>query len=433
MSRSNFASSDPNTIRILVVGESRVGKTLLIRRLCHEMTLSHGDHAESSPLDKQWGPTIGFDVEVLTRHTVLPSTTHAQDYPTETYNSAVHSTNNTTYQRRSSSFYPSRPNFECSSGSLYVPTHNPLMVAPHSGTARVQTHSAVIQVVELHELGGTRSFGKECRLPLQLIHYDGIMFVYDRANTGSTTYLSEWYREMKSLFSEPIDKALSDGSNVKKGSAAPAGGSSNFRMPKIILVGTQLTPLTMDFLGFVGSSNCRASDNDAAAEVRDEVLVNPAALFEAQRGKEERKHFWQRVSIFQRISSLVSSISIFLSLLMNPSMLLSVQYQEERSPRFSCALKGFEWWARIAVGLERIALYVMAVVLFGIHQEMVSLSQPTVRSTLNQIREDPLCVTQAHICYLYDSYAFKTSVDEVLHFFNILHAQKLDRFVGMPQ
>lgn len=458
------APANPNLLRVLLVGETKVGKTLLIRRLCHQVfsfssaaaagasssgrgAADGGDvNEEDYYFASKWGPTIGFDVDCLVRETYgvrdgmargglpNPNRQAPPSDPSEGKLSAPQSP--VTSALGEGSGDPNHGRLPSAGTMSYRGTESAttcanLSTGPdtvshavgsdddcealRSGDRDAEHHSRrnrrpVVQTVELYELGGTHAFSPDCALPLFQMDIDGIVFVYDRANTSSTTRLSEWYAQMKRLF--------------------PSLSSPEGHRPRLMLVGTQLavsSPFSR-ILGSIGGLRGSAGTEWGDRFPSDDALVNPELRLQAQQQFAKR-----RTAKPHRCSCLVSGLSrvatpllLFLSLAFSPSLILSEQYQEERSTRsFRFVFRSLESLAAVLMWIERVCLYVIATVLFGFFQSVVVVRQPTVRGALDHIKEDRLFAAHCHVCHLYDRFAFEASVDEIMGFFDTLHREKM--------
>lgn len=183
-----------NTIRILVIGKSGVGKTLLIQRLCREIFGPFPNKDDEELLKTRLKPTIGFAVDALMRDAWVNENTSQQPYDPGVMHASGHtlahglSARTAQARRMSAAMSP-----ECA------------IMGGGAGVAQGQTSQRAQrtlrpQMVEFYEVGGTRSFGEAHRLPLLLIPYDGIMYVYNRCDPTSTDYLAVWYRRLTELF-----------------------------------------------------------------------------------------------------------------------------------------------------------------------------------------------------------------------------------------
>ncbi|KPI88988.1 hypothetical protein ABL78_1872 [Leptomonas seymouri] len=450
--------------RILVVGETRVGKTLLIRRLCNHIfgdtsietntqdfspfnsSAATESAADEDDLGPEWGPTVGIAISALKRSTTvlcdkpcvskpnvadifpttqavgpsafLPPFSHPISdssygaYPS-LYSAAPTSGNGGSLQYRGASTAAvggGNNNFNSYIGS---PSLNPRMVNP----APQQHRCTVKQTVEFHELGGTHGYRDIARLPLRNIQYDGVIFVYHRRNLTSTVYLSDWYHWVRSV--------LSIGAGVS-GPGDPHNSSNRFKtMPPFMLVGTHLEgdELTAAVAGV--RKEVDSTLHIGTVAVLDEALLD--GNFEVKTRVLQSPQTLTRYGRVKRgCCTLVNSLALpyrILWCLLHPFFFLSEQYQEERGPcnkvvaPFIRLLERFLWLLYL---LEQALQYLMAVVLFGPYQEAVVLGHSCTKQTLEELRKDEQCVAQAHVCRLDSDVALQSSLDETLAFFDIL-------------
>lgn len=466
---SSVAATDnrERVTRILVVGETRVGKTLLIRRLCDHIfgdtnietstmdyspfnsngaavpTAAADSAADEDDLGPEWGPTVGLAIDALKRTTTVLSATPCCNElsmpslypPTQSTNGVLSpaiahvsplegNTNlNGGYgggggysslygsglQYRGAATGVNNSNFNSSTSNAQL--SQPFHAAP------VQRRCSVTQTVEFHELGGTHGYRDVARLPLHNIQYDGVIFVYHRRNLTSTVYLTEWYRWVRNV--------LSTSASVS-GSGSAHKGSNRFNtMPRFMLVGTQLDG---DELTAAAAGVRKEVDNTlhiGTIAVSDEALLD--GNFELKVRVLESPQTPTRRSWVKRACRSIGQNLVWpyhvLWCLWHPFFFLSEQYQEERGPRNKLTMlcvRVVERFVWLLYKLEQTLLYVMAVVLFGPYQKAVVLGHARSKQTLDELRKDEQCVAQAHVCRLDSDIALQSSLDEIVAFFDIL-------------
>lgn len=425
MQASPRQPADPNLLRVLVVGEMRVGKTLLIRRLCHQVFGRAEDDAEREELDAlfaaQWGPTIGFEVDCLVRDvygTGRPQAAGATFHGDPQYPQQQQQQQRAPGDLEDGSLYGLGPqvSYSVSGTMIYRRADSLVGGTPPDSSQPSSLHRSAVrnsdrparQTVELYELGGTRGFSDDCALPLPLMDFDGVIFVYDRANTGSTTSLAALYRRMAALFSEIEPKE---------------------RRPGLMLVGTELGPSGLASLlgGLTGDAAMSSSAAGMQEEFpSDDALLDSATRMEAEAFLHRQKKAGRGNVVSRGWWRLVLSLYSLGQLAAHPSLLLSEKYQEERGTRSLQFLFGLmECAAGLLMLVERTILWCMSVALFGLFQDVVTVRQPSVRAALGRIKEDPLFMAQCSDCRLYDRVAFESSADDLTAFFDALQRRKV--------
>jgi hypothetical protein len=447
-------NSRERVTRILVVGETRVGKTLLIRRLCDHIfgdTRIETSAVDYSPfnthtaaesatdeddLGPEWGPTVGLTIDALKRSTTVlsraapsPDLSMPSLYP-PTPAQGIPSTTPTSYSPPYSS-PESNPNnsyggypspygggigiLAANNGLQYRGASQQMQQSFHP--APLQQRYSVTQTVEFHELGGTHGYRDIARLPLRNIQYDGVIFVYHRRNLTSTVYLSEWYHWVRSVFS------------TSAGVSAPGNPHNNSNrlksMPRFMLVGTQLEG---DELTAAAAGVRREVDNTlhiGTIAVSDEALLNGNFALKARvlQSPQTPTHRTRVAGAYHLVKRSLAWPYHVLWCLWHPFFFLSEQYQEERGPRsklMALCSRVVERCTWLLYKLEQALLYLMAVVLFGPYQEAVVLGHSGTKQTLEELRKDEQCVAQAHVCRLDSDIALQSSLDEIVAFFDIL-------------
>ncbi|KPA81549.1 hypothetical protein ABB37_03893 [Leptomonas pyrrhocoris] len=464
------ANDRERVTRILVVGETRVGKTLLIRRLCDQIfgdtaietsteeysafnsSATAEGAADEDNLGPEWGPTVGIAIDALKRSTtVLCNVPHASELsmpalfpPTPIANGIAASSSSFNHPPDHNSYggYPSvygtvpttgggggGLQYRGTSAAVSVPgggdsnntfsssTSNPPPSQLMSHPTPLQQRCTVRQTVEFHELGGSHGYRDIARLPLRNIRYDGVIFVYHRRDLTSTVYLSDWY--------DWVCNVLSTSASVS-GPGNPHNSSNRFKtMPRFMLVGTQLVgdELTAAAAGVrkdVDSTlhigTVAVSDEallDGNFEVKVRVLQSPQTPASRSRVKRVGRTV---------VRSVAWPYHVFWCL-WHPFFFLSEQYQEERGPGSKLTTLCTRLVERVVwllYKMEQTLLYLMAVVLFGPYQEAVVLGHSRTKQTLEKLRRDEQCVAQAHVCRLDSDIALQSSLDEIVAFFDLL-------------
>ncbi|KAG5490638.1 hypothetical protein JKF63_00759 [Porcisia hertigi] len=443
--------------RILVVGEASVGKTLLIRRLCDhifgDIAIERGngavspleapqcsDHASGdNDLGPEWGPTVGIAVQALKRTTSVLENTATNSGPSmpPLYNAtaaseqtlelpSLYSVGRASYSNpyvEGTQYMVNGPGGTSSAlqyrGQPGAVSKNCTAQPYHRVTSRCQHRQMVSQIVEFHELGGTHGYRDVARLPLSSTHYDGVMFVYHRRSLTSILYLKEWYSWIQSVFSPGPVVPSHTGTEARTSCRSPNA------MPRFMLVGTQLpgdeTPAAAAGIGKAAEQTLHASSGIICDEglLDDNLEVKLRALYSRQSRNQQSR---ARRVLATVLGCLAWPYHVCWCL-SHPFFLLSVQYQEERGPldgRVRWVYRLLERFMLLLYRAEQALLYVMAVILFGPHQEAVVLGHSSSKAILGDIRNDELCVAQAHVCRLDSDTSFQSSLDELLAFFDIL-------------
>ncbi|CAJ1038462.1 hypothetical protein Q4I30_008232 [Leishmania utingensis] len=450
------ANGHERTTRILVLGEASVGKTLLIRRLCDHifgdtsLKSSDGGSGSASPyqspsvvdeddLGPEWGPTVGIAVNALKRATTVLDDTVAIPNPTtpSLYNTATvmkyTAPSFSCYSGETNSYAnPSFYSTQCSTntyggtnsmlqyrGQGWTGSNNSVSLPYQMTTPSRQHRKTVLQTIEFHELGGTHGYRDIARLPLRNIQYDGVMFVYHRRSLTSTLYLKEWYRWARSVFS------ASPCIGSYYGTGASKSTKLSKRMPRFMLVGTQLSGDELPAAAAGLGKSVKETLHIPSGAISDENLLE-GNLEVKLRTLQSPQTLTQRSGVLHTLSKMVSRLVWPYHVcwcLLHPFFFLSEQYQEEILPRGR--LIG---WASRAVGqlvwvlyqAEQTLLYVIAVILFGPHQQAVVLGRSRLKQTLEEMLKDELCVAHAHACRLDSNISLQSSLDELVAFFDIL-------------
>ncbi|KAG5489651.1 hypothetical protein GH5_00529 [Leishmania sp. Ghana 2012 LV757] len=454
---SSTSNGQERVTRILVVGEASVGKTLLIRRLCDHIfgdtsiEKSTGDvsgfdsphHSQSAvdddDLGPEWGPTLGVAVDALKRTTTVLCDAVAVPYPIlstlyDTGATAKHTAQPSgTYTLERGSYanfsvYGAQGSINGYGGANSMLQYrgqgwsgsNNFVSLPCQAPTTVRQHrQTVLQTVEFHELGGTHGYRDVARLPLRSIQYDGVMFVYHRRNLTSTLYLKEWYCWVRSVFSSEVGEGSHCSSGTNK-AAKPLKA-----MPRFMLVGTQLPGDEVLAAAAGLGKSVKETLHIASGAISDETLLD-GNLEVKLRTLQSPQTVTQRSGVRRTLSKVADHLAWPYHVcwcLLHPFFILSEQYQEERGPRNrvlawgSRIVERFMWMLYQA---EQTLLCVMAVILFGFHQEAVVLGHSRLKQTLEEMRKDELCVAQAHVCRLDSNIALQSSLDEIVAFFDIL-------------
>ncbi|KAK7200566.1 hypothetical protein NESM_000112500 [Novymonas esmeraldas] len=448
------------TTRILVVGETGVGKTLLIRRLCDhifgdttieksaeevsafETPRQSRDAVDEDDLGPEWGPTLGIAVDALKRTTTVlaeavatppPTMPPQYDSPTvadySTQSSGVYSMDNGGYSPLSpygSHGFANRYG-GASSGVQYRgqggglgANGGPAPAVYHVPAASRLQRQNVLQTVEFHELGGTHGYRDIARLPLRALEYDGIMFVYHRRSLTSTLYLKEWYRWVRGVFSVAAEVGNHNGSG---GTGRASKGTKS--MPRFMLVGTQLPGDELPAAAAGIGKAVKETLHIASGAISDEALLD-GNLEVKLRTLQSPQTPAQRGGLIRALAKLGSSLAWpyhILWCLWHPFFFLSEQYQEERGRRNWLASIGsrvverFMW---LLYQAEQVLLYIMAVILFGPYQESVVLGHTGTKKTLEELLKDEQCVARSHLCRLDSGISLQSSLDELVAFFDVL-------------
>ncbi|KAG5464333.1 hypothetical protein LSCM1_00515 [Leishmania martiniquensis] len=453
---ASSANGHERITRILVVGETSVGKTLLIRRLCDHIfgdasidnsTVDDpgfdGPHHTQSAVDDddlgpEWGPTLGIAVDALKRTTTVFSDAVTMPYPTmpmlyDTGAAAKHTAQfcgsyaleNSSYA--DSSVYSAHCSIsgygEASSvlqyrGQGWAGSKNSISPPYQGPTAAHQHRQTVLQTVEFHELGGTHGYRDVARLPLRNIKYDGVMFVYHRRSLTSALYLKEWYCWVRSVFTT-IDESSQYGTGTNR------LANNSKRMPRFMLIGTQLPGDEVLAAAAGLGKSAKETLHIASGAISDETLLD-GNLEVKLRTLQSPQTATQRRGLRRTLSKVANFLAwpyYVCWCLLHPFFVLSEQYQEERGPRSrvlawgSRVVEQFLWMLYQA---EQTLLCVMAVILFGPHQEAVVLGHSRLKQTLAEMLKDELCVAQAHVCRLDSDISLQSSLDEIVAFFDIL-------------
>lgn len=379
--------------RILLVGETNTGKTLLIRRLCHRIfsdptlenssTAGGGRHG-SEYLGEEWGPTIGLAIDAIKRDTSIRVAATPSVAP-----NGMEATSNI---------------FDTDgvrgNGLLYRGSGDPFSTTAASPGSRIDASlpaaasSNLRQVVELHELGGARSYREMAWLPLSHIPYDGILFLYSRSQPSTVLYLTEWYELVSNTYAK-LER----------------------RMPRFMLVGTQLP-------GEAESAELLGDGPTLHSYLPDEAFITGSGgAATATMTTASKRHDYSLRGGRSGRSTWYLVLRLLYQTLQHPFFLLSEQFQEERTstPRLGSAiLRVAQQLVWRLYQLEQLILYGIAIILFGPHQEAVVLCRANTKSTLERLREDPRCVAQAHLLDLESDTGMHASLDEILTFFDIL-------------
>lgn len=399
------STGDLSRVRVLVLGDANVGKTLLCRRLCHEIFCA--DSSDSDVMSRYWGATVGIRVDVLKRDTDVGPSPAAVDLGDHTEGFGANTFFSRLRQRPGTLASPDRP--------------------------QQASYGSNVQTVELYELGGTRQFSEGTRLPLRLIPFDGVLLVYNRASATSTANLAGWLEDVKRIFG-PTDM-FSTGMD-----SATAAEMAAARTPRVMLLGVEI------------AEGPQAHTADGEVEYNDEVpdeLMSGEALLSRPRRSSSSTSSWNRNSKFSfhedglmgalvRISLWVHT---FVWLLLRPNATLSVQYAEslkgmlgvESTSSFSpsgLCVPLLRAVARVVMAIEQFLLFVIAVVLFGPSQSVVPFSSPSASRVLQRIEEDPLCVAHGRRCRLTSRLAMEATMDDLIAFFDQLQHWKTE---SVPQ
>ncbi|EAN95276.1 hypothetical protein, conserved [Trypanosoma cruzi] len=279
------AACNLNVLRVLVVGDTGVGKTLLLRRLLQAVA-----PGEAS-LDTTWSPTTGFHVEVILEK-------------------------NQQFSLRD---------------SIAVPC------------------------VAFIELGGNRNFGPSSQFPISLMSFDGVIFVYDRHNANSAIGLSYWYEDLKNY-----------------GVVGIVGGA------KVMLLETALSPSVSNS----PNANSGLPDELLGAYLQRNIKKPPPW---------KRRFNKIKSSIAQGVGSSRLSVRDFL--------------HHQGSLRVRVAVFILQW----ALKIENLLLFLVAVILFGPHQQSVRLRRPSVAEALAMISSDVAGTQTVFSCPLFDQLEFEAS------------------------
>lgn len=463
--------------RILVVGETKVGKTLLIRRLCDHIfgdtTIEEAaddgpapsdsaqplsrrhSAADEDELGPEWGPTVGLAVDALRRTTTtllsdaavaapggvsMPSL-YSADGPGGTALTGLYPGEAGGYAAAPSLYGAAQAPFNSyggmggtgggpyrrqvaeggGGGSRSAVSANPFAPPPHqmngAGAARPRRQT-VSQTVEFHELGGTHGYRDIARLPLRQIQYDGVLFVYHRRNLTSTLYLKEWYQWLQAALAPSTGGVSVNGA----GRAGKGGGTA---LPRFMLVGTQLPGDELPAAAAGLNKDVKETLHIASGAISDEALLDgnlELRLRTLQSPQTPVKDGRVRRVLWSVGHSLAWPCRV-LWCLWHPFFFLSEQYREERGRRnrlITLCTRLVERGVWLLYQAEQALLYVIAVVLFGPYQEAVSLGHSRTKQTLEQLLKDEQCVAQAHVCRLDSDISLQSSLDELLAFFDVL-------------
>eukprot|EP00796_Vickermania_ingenoplastis_P011026 gene11026-7662_t len=186
--------SEANILRILVVGNTRVGKTLFIHHMCDSF---HGTQRDvrrttgsSAPTRRheEWEPTTGLDVHVMARRINTPFYVHPEE---ESFQDEQHTSTSTT------------------------------------------------QVVEWYELGASQPFANGCFWTLAHMDLDAVLVLYNGDGETNGRHLLEWFQLVRG--SQLVEMESDHLQPDSHGSAAPA------RLGRLYLIGTVLHPLRGGF------------------------------------------------------------------------------------------------------------------------------------------------------------------------------------------
>ncbi|CCW63863.1 unnamed protein product [Phytomonas sp. EM1] len=386
---SGFSSNDPNTLRVLVVGESKVGKTLFIRRLCYDVFASAASWEGGNRFywENAWPPTVGVAVDVLIRDAPV------EDRPRPTLASS-----------------PISVDDDFDSVEVGIPTGREEVFSKEDEEIglQVEKRSPLLafrtQTIELYELGGVVRPGAGAMLPLQRLHLDGVVFVYDRADVRSSARLRGWFALVrKFLFSE--------------------GGKG----PHLMLLGALRKPVRAYLPSLSGG-------REPLPSLPDELLLDPAFRVRVWQGMEKARDASPRgeggwIRPLNYLIAFMRAVGWVMWMLMSPSLVLSEMFQEERGDVYFRAWVGkIEWCARWMMWIDHWMTVALTVLLFGAPESSFQEPCHSSRSVLNRIHEDPHCIVHVHACHLYDRIAFESTIDEITSFFDTLHRYKIARY-----
>ncbi|CCW69908.1 unnamed protein product [Phytomonas sp. Hart1] len=419
---TDFSHDDPNTLRILIVGESKVGKTFFIRRLCYDVFTSSAlsEATKSLYWDCAWPPTIGFAVDVLVRDALIENRLRSPLLTSPKATPPFHFDHFLSEDQLYGGIEDSFPG-ACSRDEAIGEVGISLCTRKKGEHRLSNSQSNILaksfrtQTIEFYEIGGIHTFSAGAMLPLKDIEFDGVIFVYNRANAQSSMNLNVWYTQVTEFLFPTQEKR-----------------------PRMMLLGALLKP-ACDYLPIIP---CRRKRPPAVNSLPDEMLLDPSVRLQVWH-RMEKAHSSSSYSSFftpplcenafirclKKFYSAVYEVFLLVRIFLSPSLLLSEMFQEERGDVHFHQLVGkMEWCARWMLCIEHLISSVMTVLLFGIPESSWREPCHSSKAVLNKIHEDCRCIVHVHICHLYDRIAFESSIDEITSFFDTLHHDKIAHY-----